>query len=592
MASAGTVTIDFAAETAKFTAELKKVNDHLKSMESGFESLSNVAHHALEFLSVGAFVEFAKSALEAAKQLQEVAERIGTTAQSLSRLQFAAQESNVSVEVLNKSLVKFSVNIAEAAQGTGAAQGAFAELNVSAKELKGLSLEEQFAKIAEGFQNVVDPVDRVNVAVKLFGKQGAELVPLLDKGAEGIREFAAEADRLGITLDDRATKSIERSATALARFFSILKNNTANFAGDIVANLFGSGDQIADAQAKVDALIEQRKRLETPGTFIRTAVHGQIVEALDVQIKVAQQEVVALKFEKDRLDALKQINIEMARQSSLISEVTVDAKKVRIPGSPSNLDELALDFQDQQNEERLKKDKEFNDELSKQNGQLLIDLQNQRDAADKIFLREADATLREKLALEDFAHERERKLAEDAATQKIALEQNVFSAAVGFLNALGQRSKAAAIAAIVLNKALSIARAIQNTATAATAALAYGDPYTAAARVAYIHGLGAFEIGLIAATGALEVSNLSSGGSGGGGFSQPSYQSQTNTALSSDQLPAATAQKAVQVIFNGPIYNTDDFQRSIVDALKDISDRDVIIFQPTSAQAQVIRKAA
>ncbi|MEO1575769.1 MAG: hypothetical protein AAFU65_12525, partial [Pseudomonadota bacterium] len=77
------------------------------------------------------------------------------------------------------------------------------------------------------------------------------------------------------------------------------------------------------------------------------------------------------------------------------------------------------------------------------------------------------------------------------------------------LSFFASRSKKAAIAEVAVNKALSIAQAIQNTGVAVTKALA-ADPTGALA--ARVKALGALQVASIAATGLGQISSLSSGG--------------------------------------------------------------------------------
>ncbi len=125
-----------------------------------------------------------------------------------------------------------------------------------------------------------------------------------------------------------------------------------------------------------------------------------------------------------------------------------------------------------------------------------------------------------------------------AAQMENQLRQGVAQHAIGLLDQLAGKSKAAALASIVLNKAVAMARVAQTTAEAAMLAYASqlvpGDPSSiarAAAAAAKAKTLGAIQMGLIAATGIAQAagamrsgSSLSGGASGsiGGRSSAPS----------------------------------------------------------------------
>ncbi len=94
------------------------------------------------------------------------------------------------------------------------------------------------------------------------------------------------------------------------------------------------------------------------------------------------------------------------------------------------------------------------------------------------------------------------------------MRQQTTQLAIGLLDEFAGKSKAAALASIALNKALSIAQAIQNTSVAFTKALTIDPTGSLAARVAT---MGAVQVGIIGATGLAEAAGVFSGGGASGG---------------------------------------------------------------------------
>ena len=109
-------------------------------MEGSLESLSGAAEKvstAIELLGVGELVsrfsEFAKGALEAGADLAEMAERTGVSVEELQGLSYAAKQSGVSTETLEKGIRKLQQTITSAAQGSAKAQATLKALGVSAR---------------------------------------------------------------------------------------------------------------------------------------------------------------------------------------------------------------------------------------------------------------------------------------------------------------------------------------------------------------------------------------------------------------------------------------------------------------------------
>lgn len=118
------------------------------------------------------------------------------------------------------------------------------------------------------------------------------------------------------------------------------------------------------------------------------------------------------------------------------------------------------------------------------------------------YLQQAEAMHAAKMA--------EIKQNEAAMVQQAA--SGMYGALEGFLGAFAGKSKAAAIASIALNKALSIASIIQNTGAAATRALAELGPIAGPPAAAKILAFGKVQAALVAATGLAQAASAGGGG--------------------------------------------------------------------------------
>jgi hypothetical protein len=170
------------------------------------EAASDGLLHKLQGLGTaiaGAFAlhavkDFFEATVHGATDLARSAIMYGTTAQELQGLQFAAEMSNVSVESLNMGIMRLQRSLFAAKEGANEGGKAFAALGLTAKELKAMSgPEEQLSAIADAFVKIEDKSTRTGVAMKLFGRGGAQLVPFLMKGSAGIKELTSEVERLG-----------------------------------------------------------------------------------------------------------------------------------------------------------------------------------------------------------------------------------------------------------------------------------------------------------------------------------------------------------------------------------------------------------
>lgn len=169
-------------------------------------------HKGLEFVTT-AVVDFAKEVArtpfeiaKTSKELQVLQAQTGDTANSLQRLQYAAQRSETSPEALAQGLGNLSRVMAEASKGSGEAADAFARIGVRTKQANGTlrPTNEVLNDVADVFARLPAGADRTALSMQLFGRSGKELIPFLANGSSGIRALGDEAERLGLVLSDSA----------------------------------------------------------------------------------------------------------------------------------------------------------------------------------------------------------------------------------------------------------------------------------------------------------------------------------------------------------------------------------------------------
>ena len=359
-------------------------------------------------------------------------------------------------------------------------------------------------------------------------------------------------------------KHLRPEAQPLEQQIRILENQIADWESANPNGMRGERqkENLANAQAELIAL---RARLEIEKELARqAATYGGPLRQMGVAPS-SDANARGLNFTTGGVDD---------------EEETENQRKVREERTKAEQAELMARFQAEADyhaarNELVEDALAYGDDLAKRSFDFSMGL---IDAETEFFRDQA----RERLQIEQEAQERIQELREGAV-----------NAGIGLLQLLAQKSKGAAKALILINKGLAINQAIQNTAAAvmATTASNGGLPW-AAPMVAKVKALGATQIGLIAATGALELSGF---GAGGGGVSGGSPGTPNNPIFSrqdDEAQPGAERQRALQVVFAGPVYGMTDFKDQLVEMLREeVDGRDVVIFSGSSRQAQELKAA-
>lgn len=157
-------------------------------------------------VGISQLVGFVNTSANLADELADVSERLGISTQGLQQWQYAAKLSGIEAEAFRGGLGILQRNLAGAASGNADAAATFRKLGVEVKNADGSikPLDDVLSGLAVGIAGVDDPTRRAGLAVKLFGRSGAQLVPLLSRGSEGIAELRAEFESLGGGASDEA----------------------------------------------------------------------------------------------------------------------------------------------------------------------------------------------------------------------------------------------------------------------------------------------------------------------------------------------------------------------------------------------------
>lgn len=257
MASAtiGALRVSLGLDSAQFSTGLRQSSNNLDR----FSKTAKVAFAAVAAAAVaaGTALGFAvKGAIDRADDLSKTAQRIGVTTEALSRLEWAAKLSDVSLEQLSTGLQRLSRNMLEVSQGKGAqAKAAFDALGISVTDAAGnlRDSDEVFADIADRFSRMPDGAEKTALAMQLLGRAGAQMIPLLNSGRDGLAQMADESDRLGNTISTTTGRAAEQFNDSLTRIQAVMGGVVNKIMEAVLPSLNRFGDMLASPEFAANA---------------------------------------------------------------------------------------------------------------------------------------------------------------------------------------------------------------------------------------------------------------------------------------------------------------------------------------------------
>lgn len=150
-------------------------------------------------LTGGAFVLFAKSAIEAGDEVGDLAEKLGVSTDELQAFEFIMQRATGSSEGYDKAIFFLTKSIGEAATKGGEASAAFSALGISVKDQNGNVGQalDILPALADEIRKAGSHAEKTALAQKFFGKASKDIIPLMDQGAEGIARLTKEFQEYG-----------------------------------------------------------------------------------------------------------------------------------------------------------------------------------------------------------------------------------------------------------------------------------------------------------------------------------------------------------------------------------------------------------
>lgn len=187
----------------------------LDSTRGGFSSaLKNVqgfskAASAMGGLAVAAgaavgtaFFAAAKSFADSADELGKMSEKTGIATETLSKLKFVADENNLSWEQMQKAFRGASIEASKSNQ----------------------TFEQLLTGTADKFAGLADGAGKAAEAQRLFGKGGADLIPILNLGSDGLKKAIKDAESFTTVIDSKTAAAADQFGDNIGRIGSSLKS--------------------------------------------------------------------------------------------------------------------------------------------------------------------------------------------------------------------------------------------------------------------------------------------------------------------------------------------------------------------------------
>ena len=186
-------------------------------------------------LSVGAAVAFGKAIFEDADSLVKLSDKTGISIEGLQRLQVAGDDAGTSLDAVTSAVNMMQKRMVG---GEDTAVAAMAQLGLRFEDIRKQAPDQQVMTIADAIRAVKDPAEQTALAVSIFGKGATEVLPLIKRGFDDVRDAA-------VGMSEQTARELDRTGDEIAKFWRQFKGESAEAAGFIIRHFAVVDDSAA-----------------------------------------------------------------------------------------------------------------------------------------------------------------------------------------------------------------------------------------------------------------------------------------------------------------------------------------------------------
>ncbi|RZA14081.1 MAG: phage tail tape measure protein, partial [Proteobacteria bacterium] len=237
--------------------QMSSLNDRYAGLQS---TIGNVTSFAIAGVSLATLGSKVVGVLDSMGELDDLSQKIGTSVESLSRIQRVAKTFGVDFAgTVDPAMVKLARNLTTVDDKSSRTSKALAAIGVSAKDSAGKLRDpgQVMIDVAKSLAQYEDGAGKAAVVTDLFGKSGADLLPFLNDLADNVDKFTG------------VTPEAVKQATDLQDKFGMLSQRTDQAFTSIVTAalpaLTGLSEGFTDVLEAENGLIDNGEIAEWAG---------------------------------------------------------------------------------------------------------------------------------------------------------------------------------------------------------------------------------------------------------------------------------------------------------------------------------------
>ena len=254
----GTVQVILSAQHEKLTKAFGQATKQIAAFQGMVVGLIGAWASVATARAAASFI---KHNMDIADALEDQAEQLGVTTQALSAMHLQAVQTGMTAQKYGAALGKMQQAMVNLSHGSTEMEDALRNIGLTVDDLKGKGVDEQLGIIADRFAVTTDASLAAATAVKIFGKAGMEMLPVLYQGSAGMAAAAKDAEALGIAMSGIELGQITEAKGVLAQVEQVVQSLGLRITAELSPYITALGNEFLDATRKSNGFRSQLAEL-------------------------------------------------------------------------------------------------------------------------------------------------------------------------------------------------------------------------------------------------------------------------------------------------------------------------------------------
>jgi hypothetical protein len=234
--------------------QAKETGGALGRIKGAAGGLTNALGALVPAVGIAGIAALGKRAIDAADNLNDLSQRTGVAVPILSKFGAAAQDSGSSIDEVAKSLGRLAKGIVDP---SSKANEALRSIGISSTDATGKvrSMDAIMLDVADKFSKMPDGAQKTALAMELFGRSGANLIPMLNQGRGALGQYASTIDTEMAQAADKFNDALNGIARSVAGPFNQAITALLPFITQLAQGIAGLAQWFSGLPAPIQGII-------------------------------------------------------------------------------------------------------------------------------------------------------------------------------------------------------------------------------------------------------------------------------------------------------------------------------------------------